>query len=304
MDSTTIKNVKKIKKNKKLKKNATRRKNKRVVGGDTPPVTGVEPEVNLTSETALQQQPPELLVTNPDPVVNPDSVINASDESGVSELQQQPPSEELQQLPVINADANTEVLSQPEGASINTEEVPSQPEGANTEVPSQPEGPSVNTEEVASQPESQSVNAEEVASQPEGINTEVPSQPESQSVNAEEVASEPQVANAEVPSEPEGANNLQQSSEVSPGDADLQQQKEVKEEDPVNKALLERANQILEITEQIKTETIKLKSDLLPEGTRTPAAAGGALKKRKKTFYKKYKSKISMKRRNKTVKNN
>ena len=70
---------------------------------------------------------------------------------------------------------------------------------------------------------------------------------------------------------------------------------ENKEDDPIKTALMEQLKQIEE-------QTAKIKSQLYPE-----AAGGGGfnkiLKKRKKTFYKKYKSKISMKRRNKTSRN-
>jgi GTPase involved in cell partitioning and DNA repair len=70
---------------------------------------------------------------------------------------------------------------------------------------------------------------------------------------------------------------------------------ENKEDDPIKTALMEQLKQIEE-------QTAKIKSQLYPE-----AAGGGGfnkvLKKRKKTFYKKYKSKISTKRRNKTSRN-
>jgi hypothetical protein len=66
------------------------------------------------------------------------------------------------------------------------------------------------------------------------------------------------------------------------------------EVDPIKTALMEQLKQIEE-------QTAIIKSQLYPE-----AAGGGfnkVLKKRKKTFYKKYKSKISMKRKNKTNRN-
>ena len=111
------------------------------------------------------------------------------------------------------------------------------------------------------------------------------------------------MANTEVPLEVQSADaSVLQPEEVPSTDENAlqQQQPEVKEEkeDPIKKALLEQI-------EQIVKETTRIKSELLPEGTTVIAEKGGALmKKRKKTFYKKYKSKISMKRRNKTVKNN
>ena len=70
--------------------------------------------------------------------------------------------------------------------------------------------------------------------------------------------------------------------------------KKEEQEDPIKLALLEQLKQIEEKTNEIKSKLA--------------AAVGGGLnkisKKRKKTFYKKYKSKMSVKRRNKTSRNN
>jgi hypothetical protein len=69
---------------------------------------------------------------------------------------------------------------------------------------------------------------------------------------------------------------------------------EQKEKDPVRDALVKQL-------EEIKQQT-KVIEDALNETN--SAAGGGMMKKRKKTFYKRYKSKKSMKRRNKTSRNN
>ena len=63
---------------------------------------------------------------------------------------------------------------------------------------------------------------------------------------------------------------------------------EKKEEDAIKTALVEQLR-------KIKEQTVDIENQL---------RTGGMMKKRKKTFYKRYKSKKSMKRRNKTVKNN
>jgi hypothetical protein len=79
------------------------------------------------------------------------------------------------------------------------------------------------------------------------------------------------------------------------------------ENDPIKIAMLKEAdslqNQLNELKDQLMKDTT-----LTPETATMPASAGGGLnkllKKRKKTFYKRYKSKKSMKRRNKTNRNN
>jgi hypothetical protein len=68
---------------------------------------------------------------------------------------------------------------------------------------------------------------------------------------------------------------------------------EQKEEDPIRDALVKQLDEIKQQTKVIE--------DALNETI--PAASGGMMKKRKKTFYKRYKSKKSMKRRNKTNRN-
>ena len=67
---------------------------------------------------------------------------------------------------------------------------------------------------------------------------------------------------------------------------------EQKEEDTIKTALLEQLRKIKEQTAQIENQLA------------SPAAVGGMMKKRKKTYYKRYKSKKSMKRKNKTSRNN
>ena len=66
------------------------------------------------------------------------------------------------------------------------------------------------------------------------------------------------------------------------------------EKDPIRDALVKQLDEIKQQTKVIE--------DALNETI--PAASGGMMKKRKKTFYKRYKSKKSMKRRNKTNRNN
>ena len=66
------------------------------------------------------------------------------------------------------------------------------------------------------------------------------------------------------------------------------------EKDPIRDALVKQLDEIKQQTKVIE--------DALNETI--PAATGGMMKKRRKTFYKRYKSKKSMKRRNKTSRNN
>jgi hypothetical protein len=85
-----------------------------------------------------------------------------------------------------------------------------------------------------------------------------------------------------------------------------EEQKEPKE-DPIKTALLEQLKQIEEQTNQIKSQLMTAENAAAAGGGGVPdnssaavAAVNKIMKKRRKTFYKKYKSKISMKRKNKT----
>jgi len=80
-----------------------------------------------------------------------------------------------------------------------------------------------------------------------------------------------------------GQEQVQESVDMQPVVAEEQ-----KEEDTIKSALMEQLRKIKEQTEQIENQL----------------RTGGMMKKRKKTFYKRYKSKKSMKRRNKTSRNN
>jgi hypothetical protein len=84
-------------------------------------------------------------------------------------------------------------------------------------------------------------------------------------------------------------------------------EQEQPKEDPIKTALLEQLRQIEEQTNQIKSQLITNENAAAAGGGGFPdnsaAAFNKIMKKRKKTFYKKYKSKISMKRRNKTNRN-
>ena len=98
---------------------------------------------------------------------------------------------------------------------------------------------------------------------------------------------------------------------ASVGDAEpaVQKEKVTEKEDPIKTikaTLMEQIRQIEEKTNEIKSQIMS--SETAEVAPAAAAAEGGAFnnikKKRKKTFYKKYKSKISMKRRNKTSRNN
>ena len=84
-------------------------------------------------------------------------------------------------------------------------------------------------------------------------------------------------------------------------------EQEQSKEDPIKTALLEQLKQIEEQTNQIKSQLMTTENAAAAVGGGLPdnsaaavAAVNKIMKKRKQTFYKKYKSKISMKRRNKT----
>ena len=80
-----------------------------------------------------------------------------------------------------------------------------------------------------------------------------------------------------------GQEQVQESTSIQPVVA-----QEQKEEDTIKMALMEQLRKIKEQTEQIENQL----------------RTGGMMKRRKKTFYRKYKSKKSMKRKNKTSRNN
>jgi hypothetical protein len=92
--------------------------------------------------------------------------------------------------------------------------------------------------------------------------------------------------NTQPPEMPPGQEQVQESVDVKPVVAE-------EKKDPVRDALVKQL-------EEIKQQT-KVVEDALNETN--PAAGGGMMKKRKKTFYKRYKSKKSMKRKNKTNRN-
>jgi hypothetical protein len=93
--------------------------------------------------------------------------------------------------------------------------------------------------------------------------------------------------NIQPPEMPPGQEQVQESVDVKPVVAE-------EKKDPVRDALVKQLDEIKQQTKVIE--------DALNETN--PAAGGGMMKKRKKTFYKRYKSKKSMKRRNKTNRNN
>jgi hypothetical protein len=79
-----------------------------------------------------------------------------------------------------------------------------------------------------------------------------------------------------------GQEQVEESTSIQPVVAEEQ-----KKEDTIKAALMKQLKEIEEKTAQIKNQL-----------------GGGIMKKRKKTFYKRYKSKKSMKRKNKTSRNN
>jgi hypothetical protein len=84
-------------------------------------------------------------------------------------------------------------------------------------------------------------------------------------------------------------------------------EEEQPKEDPIKTALLEQLKQIEEQTNQIKSQLMTTENAAAAGGgglaDNSAAAVNKIMKKRRKTFYKKYKSKISMKRKNKTNRN-
>ncbi len=281
MDSTsnTVKNIKNRKKNKKFKKNATRRKNKGMMGGKENDniVVGnkIYDKQGMYVGEAQEQQPTQItdipinkkISPPPSPPPLPPPRVKLQEQSEIPSLDMESVEPEISENVVnpepVVADAN----QQPE-------EIAEQPVIANTNQ--QPE-------EIAEQPEGIAEQPEGIAEQPEGI----VEQPEG-------IAEQPVIANTNEQPEVTTEQQQQQSNDVS-----VTPVEEKPKEDPIKTALLEQLKQIEEQTNQIKSQL------MTPENA---AAAGGGglnklMKKRKKTFYKKYKSKISMKRKNKTVRN-
>jgi hypothetical protein len=107
-----------------------------------------------------------------------------------------------------------------------------------------------------------------------------------ENVQSENVQSETPMPSVPVTQDSEIAQSLEPL-----GQEQANEQKE--EEDTIKAALLEQLIKIKEQTAQIENQLAN------PGAT----ATGGMMKKRKKTYFKKYKSKKSMKRRNKTSRN-
>ena len=268
MDTTTVKNVKNRKKGKKSKKNATRRKLKYMesLGGATlPPV--VPPRTYLKQQQQQQEtKQPEFMEQQP--------ILESVEQPVKSPSVVEDPTPLSPEQPVGQSVVQSSSDDQPELLSPEQPELLSTDEsvGEQTSMVAQPELQPA--DESAAQPELQP--ADQSAAQPELQQTdESAAQPELQ--QTDESVAQPELQQTD------------ESVEEKPVIVE-----ENKEDDPIKTALMEQLK-------QIEQQTAKIKSQLYPE-----AAGGGlnkVLKKRKKTFYKKYKSKISMKRRNKTSRN-
>jgi hypothetical protein len=292
MDSNTMKNIKNKKKSKKSRKNATRKKLKYIesLGGAILP--------SIPPRTYLRKQ-------QSDEPLSPSTVVEPA--SQIKEIQQQEQQvDALATILPIQNEVNTEIQEIPVATDANAGAGDAQPAVSTTEVTDASaianagvQQPEVSTTEVtdANAIANPGVQQPEVSTDAiENANANANTSGEQTDVPVEEATDANAIANAGV-QQPEVSTDAIENANAS----GLQVEPKVEEEkeDPIKAVLLEQLKQIEEKTNEIKSKLMT---------SENAAAAGGGLnkilKKRKKTFYKKYKSKISMKRRNKTSRNN
>ena len=291
MDSGTVKNVKNRKKNgKKSRKNATRKKLKHLesLGGATISPPPVPPRTYLTQQQT--DKPLESTV-----VVEPNPQNQVMEER---EAQEVPVASDVNvdaEVPLLDPGVRLESITQnaevPVASDVNAEVPLLESITQNQEERETPEVAGATNTEGATVVDSTAeleVNPEEV-----------------QLVESEKkVAGEPGEMLAASSEKPEGTKVTEgtEGTKVTEGTEGTEGTK-VTEGTEVRSAAMENIKTaLLEELKKIQEEAEDI-TKKLNEGEYT-STSGGMMKKRKKTFYKRYKSKKSMKRRNKTNRNN